>query len=138
MSPKWPIRYIFSRLSLIDWKMYTLYLSVCVTAGVYSPRVSCQALLSSVAPESYCSPPTFTIHTIERKRWQLKPIYFRNQKPPRRFCAEQTKTFLLVFQWSGSHHSECNLFWLLSIISGDAPTDCRIFCKCINKYLCLI
>ena len=52
----------------VSSNVWCLFVSLLGSILLCVPR---QARLSSVALESYCSPPTFTIWTKERKRWQL-------------------------------------------------------------------
>ena len=51
----------------VSSNVWCLFVSLLGSILLCVPR---QARLSSVALESYCSPPTFTIWTKERKRWQ--------------------------------------------------------------------
>ena len=65
--------------------------------------------------------------------------YFRNQKPPQLvLCWANNNSFISFPMIRNSSLSVAIYFWLLSVISGEALTECRIFCKCINKYLYLI
>ena len=114
--------------------------SVCVAAGVHSPLMSPARLSCHLSARSYIvlSANLYNLNKRKEKVAAALNQYFRNQKQPW-LCWANTNSFISfpMIRLSSSL-SVAIYFWLLSALSGEALTECRIFCKCINKYLYLI